>query len=196
MIFFDLHHAAPAASIINSVAGGAVTLLHLLVVLLHGHAAAVLLLHVLAALHLRAECHLPLLCHGIATRHDRTVTILKDGQVKPDIVQGPADAIGQQVRNYGARDDRLVITHSSIRPVLEALRADAGLGARLRAAGIDPDDTATFAPRLVAHAAAGNPGGIVLVSTLKPDRLGSLLNAPRIAAGETAALDAVLRAAP
>lgn len=133
--------------------------------------------------------------HGIATRHDRTVAILKDGRVKPDIVQGPADAIGQQVRDYGAGESRLVITHSSIRPVLEALRADAGLGARLRAAGIDPDDTTTFARHLVAHAAAGNPGGIVLVSTLKPGRLGSLLNAPRIAAGETAMLDAVLRGA-
>ena len=37
--------------------------------LLHGHAAAVLLLHVLAALEFRAECHLPLLRNGVAARH-------------------------------------------------------------------------------------------------------------------------------
>ena len=64
-----LHHAAPAAPIVNSVAGRAVPRLHLLVVLLHGHAPAVLLLHVLAALHLRAECHLPLLRNGVAACH-------------------------------------------------------------------------------------------------------------------------------
>ena len=130
--------------------------------------------------------------HGIATQHDRTAEILRDGRAQPDIVQGPSDAIGQQVRDYGARGDRLVITHSSIRPVLEALRADPALVARLRASGIDASDTATFAPRLVAHAAASNPGGIVLVSTLKHERLGSLFNAPRDAAGEIGALDAVL----
>lgn len=133
--------------------------------------------------------------HGIATRYDRTVAILEDGRVKPDIVQGPADAIGRQMRDYRPSESRLTITHSSIRPVLEVLRGDAGLVARLLGAGIDPDDTAKFAPRLVAHAAASNPGGIVLVSTLKPERLGSLLNAPRIAASETATLDAVLREA-
>jgi len=64
-----LHYAAPAAPIVNSVAGRAVPRLHLLVVLLHGHAPAVLLLHVLAALHLRAECHLPLLRNGVAACH-------------------------------------------------------------------------------------------------------------------------------
>jgi hypothetical protein len=64
-----LHHAAPAAPIVNSVAGRAVPRLHLLVVLLHGHAPAVLLLHVLAALEVRAECHLPLLRNGVAACH-------------------------------------------------------------------------------------------------------------------------------
>ena len=64
-----LHHAAPAAPVVNSVAGRSVAHLHLLVVLLHGHAAAVLLLHVLAALEFRAECHLPLLRNGVAARH-------------------------------------------------------------------------------------------------------------------------------
>jgi len=38
-------------------------------VLLHGHAPAVLLLHVLAALEVRAECHLPLLRNGVAACH-------------------------------------------------------------------------------------------------------------------------------
>jgi hypothetical protein len=64
-----LHHAAPAAPVVNSVAGRAVPRLHLLVVLLHGHAPAVLLLHVLAALEFRAECHLPLLRNGVAACH-------------------------------------------------------------------------------------------------------------------------------
>jgi hypothetical protein len=64
-----LHHAAPAAPVVHRIAGRSVPRLHLLVVLLHGHAAAVLLLHVLAALEFRAECHLPLLRNGVAARH-------------------------------------------------------------------------------------------------------------------------------
>jgi D-threo-aldose 1-dehydrogenase len=116
--------------------------------------------------------------HGIATRHDRTVAILKDGRTNPAIVQAPADAVGRQMQDYGAADG-LVITHSAIRPVLDALRRDAQLAARMRDAGIDPADAGRLVSLLVAHAAAANPGGIVLASTLKPERLAGLLNAPR-----------------
>ena len=130
--------------------------------------------------------------HGIATRHERTVAILKDGRAKPAIVQAPADAVGRQMRDYGAAEG-LVITHSAIRPVLDAVRSDAQLAARLRDAGIDPADTGGLVSLLIAHAAAGNPDGIVLASTLKPERLAALLSAPREAADRIAQFDAVLR---
>ena len=63
-----LHNAA-AAAIVNSVAGRTVTLMHLLVVMLDGHAPAVLLLRVVTALHLGAECHLALLSNRVAASH-------------------------------------------------------------------------------------------------------------------------------
>jgi D-threo-aldose 1-dehydrogenase len=129
--------------------------------------------------------------HGIATRQERTVAILKDGRAKPTIVQAPADAIGRQTRDYKSADG-LVITHSAIRPVLDALRTDAQLAGRMRDAGIDPADTGRLVSLLVAQAAASNLGGIVLASTLKAERLAGLLNAPRVAGDGVARLEAAL----
>lgn len=132
--------------------------------------------------------------HGIATRHERTIEILKDRRARPAIVQAPADAVTMQMQDYRAADG-LLITHSAIRPVLDALRSDAQLAARMRDVGIDPADTAALVPLLVAHAAHGNPDGVVLASTLKPERLASLFNAPREAAAQIAQLDPVLSSA-
>jgi D-threo-aldose 1-dehydrogenase len=128
---------------------------------------------------------------GIATRHERTVAILKDGRARPAIVQAPADAVARQMRDYGAVDG-LVITHSSIRPVLDALRTDTQLAGRMRDAGIDPGVTGRLVSLLVAQAVAANPGGIVLASTLKAERLAGLLNAPRVAGDGVARLEAAL----
>lgn len=132
--------------------------------------------------------------HGIATRHERTVEILNDGRARPAIVQAPADAVARQMQDYRAADG-LLITHSAIRPVLDAMRTDASLAGRMRNQGIDPADAGRLVALLVAHAVARNPSGVVLASTLKAERLAGLLNAPREAADGIARLEIALGAA-
>lgn len=134
--------------------------------------------------------------HGIATRPDRTLAILADGRASPAIVQAPADIVGKQLRDYGRADGRLLITHSAIRPVLDALRSDRELASRLRSVGIDPDDTSSLVAHLTAHALATNPDGIVLASTLKPERAATLFSAAaRPKSGQLEQLEAALSGA-
>ncbi len=133
-----------------------------------------------------------ILAHGIAARHDETLLILRDDRMKPAIVQGPSDILARQIRDYEIAGDHLIITHSAIRPVLAALQADPALVARVHEAGIDPADTTMLASLLVAHATARNPRGVVLASTLKPERLSAILFAPETASGRLSQLEAAL----
>ena len=117
---------------------------------------------------------------GIAATQVETLRIMQTSLAPQlDVVQAPANILARQEVDYGVRSPSVLITHSTLRPVLDAvtdrLQSDADFRHEFkRITGADPNDTGALVNLLLAHAQHANPDGVVLFSTLKPQRINGL----------------------
>ncbi len=111
---------------------------------------------------------------GTASSFDDICDMLEAG-VEPAVLQGPADAITGQQDTYARAGHSFIVNHSMFRPVAadatRRIQSDPVFPETfLRTTGIDPRDGGALFGLCAAYALQANPDGIVLTSTLNPER--------------------------
>ncbi|WP_299395205.1 aldo/keto reductase [Pelagibius sp.] len=119
---------------------------------------------------------------GIAATVAATAEILDRKPPTIEIVQGPSDARERNLPLYRRASGGFVVTHSVLKTLLPEIaaraRADAAYAARFaETTGADGRDPAAVATLLLAHALRENSEGVVLFSTLKPERAAAVRKA-------------------
>jgi len=119
---------------------------------------------------------------GIATTVESTAEILDRRPATIEIVQGPSDARERNLPLYRRASGGFIVTHSALKTLLPEIVARAGAdqayAARFaEATGTDGRDPAAVATLLLAHALRENGEGVVLFSTLKPERAAAVRKA-------------------
>ena len=121
---------------------------------------------------------------GIAARFDETLQIIAESPGLAHTAQFASDAANANVDRVRGKGPAQVITHTPLKEALPRLMArlasDPEAGRRWReAAGLEPGDRQGAAAVLLAEAAAQNPGGVVLFSTTRPERIRAAVEAVR-----------------
>jgi D-threo-aldose 1-dehydrogenase len=121
---------------------------------------------------------------GVATRFPETLAILEQAPGAAGMAQFPSDAFNRNVSSLPAGWSGLVGVHTALRHALPQLigRLEADPVARARwteLTGLSPQDRSGAAGLLLADALAANPDGVVLVSSMRPERIAEAAQAVR-----------------
>lgn len=119
--------------------------------------------------------------YGVAGAFGEVVRICREVPALGAVVQFPSDAISHNRESFSEAAGRTIATYAPLSSALEAIRRRAGADALSRqrwrdAVGVDCASSDAVASLLLRHAVHANPGGIVLFSTTRPERLQALVD--------------------
>ena len=123
-----------------------------------------------------------ILTYGVAARFEETLAVLAETPAMAPVVQAASDAANRNIDRLRAAGARRIITHTPLKNALPLLmvrlaREPEAAEAWRSVTGRDPTDREAAAALLLAEAAAQNPGGVVLFSTSRPERIAQAVRA-------------------